>query len=401
MNTATLQRCLGDPTEFLRNHWSRKPLLQRGGSENGFEDLLSLDSVDEILTNRLVRYPDVRLIRAGEVLDVRSYCYLEKQDVGPGYLVPDLESVYEQFQRGATILLQGVHRYWAPLRALCREAESFFGYPVQCNAFVTPGAAQGLATHVDLYDSVVLHTHGTKDWTVFEPTVPMPIEGTGARLGTGEHGSLLLEASLRPGDSLYVPRGFPHAAATSASASVHATLLIFGRSWVEVLSDLIRTFAETEVGFREWIPPAAVGGNGLPHVAGAKVAELSAWLTSLDSEKVAAWIAERFAARSPELGAPSVGSLVALDRLTDSSLVGRGKDVSGALEEGEDGVVLGHADRRIEMPPWTAPGLRHILGRERFTIGELAPFFDDESRLVLVRRLVREGVLVSLDSGGP
>jgi lysine-specific demethylase/histidyl-hydroxylase NO66 len=55
--------------------------------------------------------------------------------------------------------------------------------------------------------------------------------------------------------------------------------------------------------------------------------------------------------------------------------------------------VLQLGDRRLTFPAWVGPALDALLRRESFAVAELAGELDPESRLVLVRRLVREGFL--------
>ena len=45
------------------------------------------------------------------------------------------------------------------------------------------------------------------------------------------------------------------------------------------------------------------------------------------------------------------------------------------------------------MPAHLEPAVRQLLGADRCTPGDLAGHLDGPSRLVLVRRLVREGLL--------
>jgi bifunctional lysine-specific demethylase and histidyl-hydroxylase NO66 len=55
-------------------------------------------------------------------------------------------------------------------------------------------------------------------------------------------------------------------------------------------------------------------------------------------------------------------------------------------------VLLG--DRRLEMPLWLEPAMLRIAAEPRFRPVDLeASVADEGSRLVLVRRLVREGLL--------
>jgi hypothetical protein len=48
------------------------------------------------------------------------------------------------------------------------------------------------------------------------------------------------------------------------------------------------------------------------------------------------------------------------------------------------------------MPARLAPAMGVILASDRLTVGDLAGHLDPSSRLVLVRRLVREGLLESV-----
>jgi lysine-specific demethylase/histidyl-hydroxylase NO66 len=56
-------------------------------------------------------------------------------------------------------------------------------------------------------------------------------------------------------------------------------------------------------------------------------------------------------------------------------------------------VLLG--DRELTMPAALEPALRQVLAAGSFAVADLARHLDGPSRLVLVRRLVREGLLES------
>ena len=50
-------------------------------------------------------------------------------------------------------------------------------------------------------------------------------------------------------------------------------------------------------------------------------------------------------------------------------------------------------DRSLTVPAWIRPALEQIRAGSPFAVGDLAPHLDRESRTVLCRRLVREGLL--------
>jgi len=67
-------------------------------------------------------------------------------------------------------------------------------------------------------------------------------------------------------------------------------------------------------------------------------------------------------------------------------------------EEGEVTVSLGN--RTLRMPARCEPALRFVEGAAGAFAPADLPGLDETSALVLVRRLVREGVLEILDAGG-
>src|SRR5512139_2502790 len=74
--TSMLSRCVGvDPDAFAAQYWARRPLMTRSDQlPRDFGDLLSADAVDELIAERGVRAPFIRLAKQGQVL--AHDCYL-------------------------------------------------------------------------------------------------------------------------------------------------------------------------------------------------------------------------------------------------------------------------------------------------------------------------------------
>ncbi len=171
-----LSRCIGtDPQTFAREHWGRLPLLSRASAlPRDFDDLLTARTVDELLAERGVRAPFIRVAKEGDVLARESYLGA----AGFGAEMPDqIDSakVLHQFASGATIVLQGLHRLWPPLIDFVRGMVDDLGQPVQANAYVTPPKSRGFDPHYDVHDVFVLQTTGSKHWKVYEPVHVDPL----------------------------------------------------------------------------------------------------------------------------------------------------------------------------------------------------------------------------------
>jgi bifunctional lysine-specific demethylase and histidyl-hydroxylase NO66 len=389
-----VERCVGDAAAFVRDHWATAPLLRRGAGPDGFDDLLSLDGVDRFLSTS-PRTPAFRLVKDGQPLPPAAYTKSGRIGSQPLADLADAGKVYDHFHAGATIVLQGLHRWWPPLTAFCRDLELFLTHPVQVNAYLTPPASRGLGVHHDTHDVFVLQVHGRKLWQVWDAAVPFPLPHQ-RKLPPGAEapaGPPLVDAELAPGDCLYVPRGFRHAARTAQTASLHLTVGISTRNWNEVLREVVELATE-EAWFREGLPlgfaddPAALASS-----LAERVAELRRFLDKVDLDRVAGRTARRFWAGRAPLLAGQLQQLLALDELDDATVVRRRPGVVCRLEVSGDRLTVLLGDRELAMPARLEPAMRRLLAAGSFAVADLAGLLDAPSRLVLVRRLVREGLL--------
>jgi hypothetical protein len=400
----SLARCVGDDDRFLAEHWGRAPLHLPGIDPGGFGDLLSPDDVDQLISSSFLRLPAVRLVRDGTPLDPATYtrsARLGNKDLAD---VADPGRVYERFREGATIVLQGLQRFWSPLTRFCRELELELTHAVQVNAYITPPAAQALAVHYDTHDVFVLQFGGSKQWSIHEPVLEDPLASQPWSSRRGRAGDPILAASLATGDSLYVPRGFLHSALAQEGISAHLTIGVVTTTWADVLRTAIAGI-DDEVDFRRALPVGFAHEPDLlaPAVA-AHLEQLRAWLEKVDIEAVAQRTARRFWSGRTPLLAGQLHQLSLLDDIHDRSRVRRRPGTICRIHVDVDThadrvhVLLG--DRELHMPAPLEPVVRRLADATNgMAVGALADELDQSSRLVLVRRLVREGLLEVVDVG--
>ena len=302
--------------------------------------------------------------------------------------------VLDLHHRGATIVLQGLQRSWAPLRAFCRELEFALTHRVQANAYLTPPGARGLRVHHDTHDVFALQTHGRKHWVVYAPHVDTPLPGQGWSADAAQT-EPVLDLTMTPGDALYVPRGAPHAAATVDEPSLHITIGIIATTWHDLLRRLLERAAQ-EPAFRAALPAgwASAPADAVP-VAKEALLRLAGFVTEQDPEDLLAGAADAFwSARLPALRG-QLQQLGALDAITDDTLVAPRAASSARLARVGDDARLRLGDRTVTLPAWVEPAVARLLAGE-VRVGDLDDVIEDApSRLVLVRRLVREGALVA------
>jgi hypothetical protein len=391
--TPGLARCVGDVGRFVDEHWAAAPLHREASDAAGFADLLSLDDVDHLVSSTFARLPSFRLVRDGKPLDPATYTKSARLGGRPISDVGDPGRVYEEFRNGATIVLQGLHRSWLPLSRFCRQLELELTHPVQTNAYVTPPGSQGLAVHHDTHDVFVLQVAGAKEWSVYPPVVENPLPSQRWSADLGSPGDPVLCVELRPGDTLYIPRGFPHSARSREGVSAHLTIGVLAYTWHDVLHSVVGDILDGD-DFRPSLPPGFADDDAqLAAGLSTQVARLRDRLQEVDTAAAAATFARRFWSTRPPVLSGQLRQLMVLPHVGDASSVRRREGSICRLAPAEEGLEVLLADRRLDVPASLEAVLRRLVDGGPFRVGDLADQLDEPSRLVLVRRLVREGLL--------
>jgi ribosomal protein L16 Arg81 hydroxylase len=320
-------------------------------------------------------------VRDGKTIPVSGYTKTTRTGSEAAVGVMDVRGVYREFDEGATIVFQGMHRYWEPLALFCRRLELGLGHPVQANAYVTPPGSQGFDAHEDEHDVFVLQSHGSKKWQVNERHDLPPSRPP------------LIDAVIAPGDSLYIPTGFPHSASTQQDASVHITVGILAITWSAVLDEAVK-LAKTDLLLDEPLPLGFAGSpDELAQVVQDRLTELGALIGKTDAPVVAARLRSRFLTTRQSVLRGQMHQILGLGAVTDDSKVRRRAGAISVIDRVGEEVALRLGDRELRMPGRLAPVLADIVGRDRFVVADLASHLDEEGRLVLIRRLIKEGLL--------
>ena len=390
----SLARCVGDAKRFLDHHWARAPLHRVSADESGFADLFSLDDVDHLVSSTAPRLPTFRLVRDGRPLEPARYTRTAKIGGRTVAGVGDPRRVFEEFDRGATIVLQGLQRYWPPLTRFCRSLELELTHAVQANAYVTPARSRGLGVHYDTHDVFVLQLAGRKAWEVYPPVLPDPLPTQPWSADRGAPGAPCLSAELRAGDCLYIPRGYLHSAHAQQELSAHLTVGVPTQTWHDVAKVLV---AETagEAWFRTALPPGyADDVDRLAGDVGQLVRRLRQWLDTVDPDAVARRVAADYWNARPPILTGQLHQLLALEQLGDDSALRRREGSVCRLTTDRDHLRVSLGDRELRMPAALASVMHRIAAEGGpFPLSALADELDESSRLVLGRRLVREGLL--------
>ena len=379
------------PKAFFAEYYERQPLLIARGEPSRYAALLSLAGIDRFLATTSPCHPDVFLVDAARKLAAEDYTLPEPE--GAGQL--DLPRAYELFRSGATISIRRLNESVAELAALCRAMEKVFSAHFQANVYLSPPQAQGFGTHFDSHDVFVLQVAGSKAWTLYDTLIELPLHGQGFDKGTHQPGPAAREIVLRAGDLFYCPRGLFHSARATEETSLHITLGLIGKTWADVMAEAVSAACLAAPAFRANLP----AGFAEPDFdAGAASATFRALVQRFAREAELAPILERLAqdfvaSRRPDF-AGTLHEVEADATLTrDTRLAARPHLIWRLKAEARDVTLLFGASR-LRFPAVAAEPLRFALKGEPFQVGALPGRLDEAGKIVLARRLLREGLLL-------
>jgi hypothetical protein len=391
-----------EPAKFAAAHWGRAPLLCRAaelGGPDGFTDLLSPAAVDELLSRRGLRTPFLRVAKAGRVLPAAEFTGSGGAGAEIGDQVVD-DRVMALYAGGATLVLQGLHRIHPPLIDFARRLGTELRRPLQVNAYLTPPASQGFSTHYDTHDVFVLQVDGTKRWRIHEPVLPDPLEqqawgGRADEVAATADGEPALDVELAPGDALYLPRGWLHSAQAQGVRSLHLTFGVRALTRYALVEELLK-LAAGDARLRATLPFGldVTDPETIEPELTETVEALRSWLAGTTPAEVAGRLAARdWPATRPEPIAPLAQLDFAAALSPGDAIAARAGLRHHISTDGPDHVTLHLTGRTLRFPAYCTPALQAVLAGDPVRVGDL-PLDDDEDRLVLARRLLREGVAV-------
>ncbi|MGR0160691.1 cupin domain-containing protein [Paenarthrobacter nitroguajacolicus] len=370
--------------KFASDVWGRTALLTRGAGD--FSDLFSADAVDELVSRRGLRTPFLRVAKGGSTLPESSYT----SPAGVGATISDQlddTALWRKFGDGATLVLQALHRTWEPVSSFSTKLSAELGHPVQANAYITPPQNRGFDDHYDVHDVFVLQIEGTKRWIIHEPVHVDPLRSqpwTDRRSAVEEaaQGAAYIDTVLEPGDVLYLPRGWLHAAQAQGKVSIHLTLGVHNwtrHALAEQLAQAALSALCDDPGMRRSLPMGVDGPEGELAVVRERLAAavMTADTTSLFQRT------RRGQGRPAPLG--PVAQLAAVEGLGPGSLV-RLRD---ALEARLEGSRLTTRVGWLDFPEADLPSVNRLFDGEAHLAADLG--------LEFVERLLRAGVLVPVE----
>ena len=374
---------------FFAESYERGHRVVARGDAGYYAGLLDLDTVMQYIETMPIGADSITMVKFG--CDQQSSDYL-----GPDRIA-DPRRVLAMFQDGWTISLNRMQNHLPALASLCQAVSAQFSARFQTNLYLTPPGAQGFKPHWDTHDVFVLQVHGAKAWSIYDTKIALPLVGQGFNQQQQDPGPISDEFVLRQGDMLYCPRGLMHAAHSDADTSLHITFGLMGKSWAELMLEAVASAALANPDLRRHLPLGFARDDFNPADATAQFQTLLAGLADhIDFAAVLGQMRDGFIASQVPSVAGLASQLASLDRITIDSSAQARPDLIYHIEMTGDTLTVNFGSNTLTLPGFTASAMGVALGGTAYRIGDLPGFLDDDGKLILVRRLIREGLVVAL-----
>ncbi|GAA4384009.1 hypothetical protein GCM10023088_51820 [Actinomadura verrucosospora] len=314
------------------------------------------------------------------------------------------DRLYEAYLSGDTIRLIGVEKVWPPLGLLAASLQEALDMEIGFNLFLTPPGSQGFTAHVDMLDSLIVQVAGSKQWHIWEPIYERPLDSPRSfqhvtkMKWTEEELELRDKPLLQAGDVIYLPRGFFHKAVAGDEFSLHLTLSFHPLTWVDFFSRALELAALEDLELRQDLPPGFIGDREAQQSMAPIFARLLGRLNESLSFDVAlrSLVEEHVGARTyPPDGHFSV--LAGMQEIGPNSMVERRRGLACLVENSGETSAIIFGPKRVQGPKVISSALEFIRDHKHFRICDLPGSASSDSKLTLVRRLIRDGLLRPTD----
>jgi hypothetical protein len=309
----------------------------------------------------------------------------------------DTRKVAAYLDQGYTLVIKDAALFSPRLQRFSNSLQHDLRSYAQVNVYLTPGGGRGFEVHHDTHDTLTIQLAGEKTWQIYEPLVELPLESQPFHSGTKVPNLRpRSEARLRAGDTLYIPRGFPHEARAADATSLHATFALMPIRVIDVLEAVVRLAGDADVELRrtfpiEWTDAPDFGERFAALVAGPLASALRPERVRRAREIV---LGEQFAITR----ALARGSVEQIERLRDlgpGSVLRLCDGAAFMVRDDDKTVNLLIAGKLLGFPKFCKAAFERLMAGPT-TLAELDPQLSEKNRAVLVRTLVLEG-LVAID----
>jgi ribosomal protein L16 Arg81 hydroxylase len=366
--------------EFLSRYWEKEPLIVHRGDPDYYSGLFSIKDFDEAITR------DPAYVKLANATANKNASYKTEMTRG-------LEAFLADMRDGGTLVLDQLHNKDPNLGILCRVLATEFSHRFQTNLYLTPPKGRGFTPHWDNHDVFILQVEGSKQWNIEKERRAFPKKSANMGDEGRELRGDLHTFTINQGDVVYIPSGFVHAAECGSEPSLHITLGVTAVYLEDLLHAMVRAVVQRDENLRGALPFGFM--NDRPDELVTRITEVLR--QTADESFLAAFVDEFRDDCVKGYKLDVSGQVVDFLRpspLLITDIVGPRRGIVYQIHPGEDSVRVNFGARSIDVLGIFKEALDFALKTPSFAIGALPGDLEDVERVVLIERLMQEGLIV-------
>jgi len=245
--------------QFFTEHHDRAPLHLKGDPAK-FAAVLSWRQINRLLDmTHAWSSKSLMVVLDGKPIPAEQYCTRAVgRDAHDQLMQPVVDRVREWVAKGASVVMNDVDSLTPGLASVSHAIESAGLGKAQANVYISWQSHKAFPAHYDTHDVWAVQVEGEKYWNIWEGRAEWPISHPIFRSQDQAHheqakGKLRAKILMKPGDLLYLPRGWYHDALAEAPASVHVAYGAHAPNGMDLMTILAER-ALYDVGFRQPLP---------------------------------------------------------------------------------------------------------------------------------------------------
>lgn len=295
------------PAQFRADHEGRQPLHIPAADGSDKRALLTWDAFNGLLNQSNVWDSErLKLMRHDDAVPPEQYCRRKRTPEGLIWR-PSPAKVEVFLSAGASILANDVMTLHSPITHAGVALGEALAAEVGASVFCSFKGGRAVATHYDVHEVFAVQTEGEKVWNLYEGRVINPVGYPPGMTQTDfnkDCGRLVSTITMKPGDVLYMPRGFYHDTVTPDQPSLHVSFTVMPLTGRSILS-LLDGPALQDAAFRAWLPAADAEGGALLQT---RLSELATRLAGIVASPAfrdeVALLQRRLMPRAPDFSLP-------------------------------------------------------------------------------------------------
>jgi ribosomal protein L16 Arg81 hydroxylase len=380
---------------FFEKYWEKQPVLIKRNNPAYFQDILSLEIIDEYLATKGLRFPEIKVIKNGEWLISNTKGILKRYSLGTKFI--DITNLLDYYSDGATIIFLALDRHLPSISELCRGLQKILNIHIQANVYLTPRTSKGFNAHFDTHDVFILQVEGKKHWKIWNNKLKFPLKHQEQIFGKDQEKKIPdIDIVLEKGDTLYIPRGFIHSGSSLRDNSMHITVGIVPFIFVNMLSqkinNILSNLAEDEL-LQRIIPPQFALENDLVNSTTINDFNLlrEKILNQIDFEQTKQEAYRIFLERRLPNCNGLVSSISKLKNINEGTVLFKRKDVNFLLLKDTETKLIVNGNS-MTFPLHFFDILSKLIDKDNFRIGDILNEISLEGKLFITQKLLRSGL---------